>query len=467
MGRAQLRLELISNEKARVAAFGKRKKSLEKAAHELSTLCGVDIGMVVYFPAQNYEANQPTIWPKDGHELLTSLIHSYKSRSGYDCRRSSTYNLSDFFKDQTERTQEELKKLRKKVRAVKYPKWDERYNCSSGDQLKEIVSLLNAKIDAVSGRINSEKSSGTIYTESGASMDPSVQENAVFRPSMWTDIMQQQHPLAYCDDQAIVAYQRWTMMMNNGAPCSQNTFSFGQNTENAVSVPSMWTDIMQQQQPLACYDAQANIEDQRWTMMMNYGSSCSQNTFSFGQNPENSVSMPSMWTDIMQQQQPLAYYDTQANIADQRWTMMMNNGASCSQNTFSFDQNPENSVSMPSMRTDIMQQQQPLAYYDAQANIADQRRMMMKNNGASCSQNKFSFDDNPDNYPYSCDENSGQNCGMGIMENIGANNGELLISCNVPNMAPMPQNRQRLLLSSAFPQMQAALGKDYVQRRGS
>ncbi|KAK4405488.1 hypothetical protein Sango_0555300 [Sesamum angolense] len=424
MGRAQLRLELISNEKARVAAFGKRKKSLDKAAHELSTLCGVDIGMVVYFPAQNNEANQPTIWPKDGHELLTSLIHSYKSRSGYDCTRSSTYNLSDFFKDQTERTEEELKKLRKKMRAVKYPKWDERYNCSpgdqlkeivsllkakidavsgrinsekssgtiyteSGDQLKEIVSLLKAKIDAVSGRINSEKSSGTIYTESGASMDPSVQENAVFRPKVDDD-----------DEQC--------------APCSQNTFSFGQNTENAVSVPSMWTDIMQQQQPLACYDAQANIEDQRWTMMMNYGSSCSQNTFSFGQNTENAVSMPSMWTDIMQQQQPLAYYDTQANIADQRWTMMMNNGASCSQNTFSFDQNPENSVSMPSMRTDIMQQQQPLAYYDAQANIADQRRMTMKNNGASCSQNKFSFDDNPDNYPYSCDENSGQNCGMGI-----------------------------------------------------
>ncbi|KAL0388867.1 UNVERIFIED_CONTAM: hypothetical protein Sradi_2768500 [Sesamum radiatum] len=90
MGRAQLRLELISNEKARVAAFGKRKKSLEKAAHELSTLCGVDIGMVVYFPAQNNEANQPTIWPKDGHELLTSLIHSYKSRSGYDCRRRNS-----------------------------------------------------------------------------------------------------------------------------------------------------------------------------------------------------------------------------------------------------------------------------------------------------------------------------------------------------------------------------------------
>ncbi|KAL0457475.1 UNVERIFIED_CONTAM: Agamous-like MADS-box protein [Sesamum latifolium] len=345
MGGAKLRMELISNEKARVKAFEKRKKGLEKAAYELSTLCGVDIGMIVYLPAQNNEAKEPSIWPKNGHELLRSLIDSYESRSGYDCR-STTYNLSAFFKDQTERTEEEIKKLRKKMRAVKHPKWDGRYHCLSGDELKETVSLLTAKIDDVKGRINSVKNSGIIYTESGASMDPSVQENAVFEPSMWTDIMQQQQPLAYCDAQAIMAYQRWTMMMNNGASCSQNTFSFGQNPENAVSMPSMWTDSMQQQQPLA--------------------------------------------------------------------------------------------------------------YYDAQANIADQRRMMMMNDGASCSQNTFSFDENPDNYAYSCDEYSAQNCGMGIMENVGANNGE----------PPMPQKRQRLLLSGAFPEMQAAWGADYVQRHG-
>ncbi|KAL0414810.1 UNVERIFIED_CONTAM: hypothetical protein Sradi_1682700 [Sesamum radiatum] len=341
MERRKLRLELISNEKARVAAFEKRKKSLEKAAYELSTLCGIDIGMIVYRPAQNNEAKEPSVWPKNGHELLASLIDSYKSRSGNDCR-SSTYNLSAFFKDQTQRTEEELKKLR----AVKYPKWDGRYNCMSGDELKEIVSLLKAKLDAVKGRINSVKSSGIIYTESGASMDPSVQENAVFEPSMWTDIMQQQQPFVYCDAQVIMAYQRWKMMMNNGASSSQNTFSFGQNPENAVSMPSMWTDIMQQQQPLE--------------------------------------------------------------------------------------------------------------YYDARANIADQRRMMMMMNNGACSQITFSFDENPDNYAYSCDENWAQNCGMGVMENVGANNGE----------PPMPQNQQTLLLSGAFPEMQAAWGADYVQTHG-
>ncbi|KAL2229695.1 agamous-like MADS-box protein AGL92 [Sesamum indicum] len=353
MVRAKLRLELISSEKARVAAFERRKKGLEKAADELSTLCGVDIGMIVYLPAQNNEANEPTIWPKNGHELLASLTHSYESRSGCDCR-SRTYNLSAFFKDQTERTEEELNKLRKKMREAKYPKWDGRYNCLSGDQLKEIVSLLTTKIDAVRGRINSVKSSVIIYTESGASMDPSVQEYAVFNPSMWTDIMELQQPLAYYDAQAIIPYQRRMMMMNNSASCSQNTFSFGLNPASAVSLPSMWTDIMQQQQPLA--------------------------------------------------------------------------------------------------------------YYDAQANIADQRRMMMMNNGASCSQNTFGFDENPDYYAYSCDEISAQNCGLGrgIMENVGANNCEPLMSYNMPNMAPIPQNRQRPLLSGAFPQMQAAQGADYV-----
>lgn len=205
-----------------------------------------------------------------------------------------------FFNDQAEITEEELKKLRKKMREVQYPKWDERYNFLSEDQLKEIVRLLMAKIDAVRGRINSMKSSRIIYAESGALMNPSVQENAVF--------------------------------------------------------------------------------------------------------------MPSMWTDTMQQQQPLAYYDTQGNMSDQRrTTMMMNNGPSCSQSTFGFDENP-----------------------------------------SSCA--------------YICDENWVQKCGLGtgVMENVGANEGEPLMSYYVP----CSQNGQCLLLSGAFPQMQGCQGGDYVQRHG-
>ncbi|KAK4425937.1 hypothetical protein Salat_1787700 [Sesamum alatum] len=284
-------------------------------------LCGVDIGMIVYGPAQNHKSNEPTVWPRDGHELLASLIDSYESRSGHDCR-SRTYKLSAFFKDQTEKTEEELKKLRKKMREVKYPKWDGRYNCLSGDQLKEIVSLLMTKIDAYVDR------------------------------------------------------------------CHATAAAFG------------------------IFDAQAIIADQRRTMMMNNGASCNQNTLSFGQNPENAVFMPTMCTNIIQQQQ------------------------------------------------------QPLAYYDTRAITADQRRAMMMNNGASCSQNTFSFDESPDNYAYSCDENSAQNCGLGtgIMENVGANIGGALMSYYVPNMAAMPQNRQHLSLSGAFPQMQAPQGGDYVQR---
>ncbi|GFP95734.1 mads-box transcription factor 4 [Phtheirospermum japonicum] len=105
MGRGKLRMQLISNSKARRKYFEKRKKSLEKAAKDLSTLCGVDIGMIVYAPAQGKHSDQPiTIWPPENQQVLVGLIDSYKASS---CNK--TYTLSDFFKDKTEKVEDEVK----------------------------------------------------------------------------------------------------------------------------------------------------------------------------------------------------------------------------------------------------------------------------------------------------------------------------------------------------------------------
>ncbi|PIN12860.1 hypothetical protein CDL12_14513 [Handroanthus impetiginosus] len=124
MVRAKLRMELISNRKALFKTFEKRKKGQEKATHELSTLYEVDIGMIIYGP------------------------------------------------DQTEKFKEEMQKLSKRMRGAKYPTWDEKYNCLLYDQLKEIVTVLMAKIGAVKVRINSMKGSRIPVSES--SLDESV-----------------------------------------------------------------------------------------------------------------------------------------------------------------------------------------------------------------------------------------------------------------------------------------------------
>ncbi|EYU23722.1 hypothetical protein MIMGU_mgv1a024849mg [Erythranthe guttata] len=161
MGRGKLRMELIKNEKVRNAAFEKRKKGIVKAANELSTLCGVHIGMIINEPGQN--SNEPTIWPAN-REVISKLIDSYKSKpAGNDCRYG-TYNLPAFFKNQTEKIEDEVNKLRKRTREVKYPKWDERLDTCSEDELKDFAGKLTAKIESARVRINSIKvSRSTVF----------------------------------------------------------------------------------------------------------------------------------------------------------------------------------------------------------------------------------------------------------------------------------------------------------------
>ncbi|CAI9759878.1 unnamed protein product [Fraxinus pennsylvanica] len=152
MGRAKLTLELRNNKKARRVTFEKRRKGLEKKAYELSTLCGVKIGMILYGPSEGDEPVEPTIWPENREEI-ENLISSYKKRSDDDCRQR-TYDLSFFFKDQVKKVQEELVKTRKKNNETKYPVWNATYDNLTYDELKYFGSLLQAKIENVKSRIN-------------------------------------------------------------------------------------------------------------------------------------------------------------------------------------------------------------------------------------------------------------------------------------------------------------------------
>ncbi|KAL5819725.1 hypothetical protein ACOSQ4_023567 [Xanthoceras sorbifolium] len=51
MGRVKVQLKKVENRTRRNITFAKRKSGLVKKAHELSTLCDVDIGLVVFSPA--------------------------------------------------------------------------------------------------------------------------------------------------------------------------------------------------------------------------------------------------------------------------------------------------------------------------------------------------------------------------------------------------------------------------------
>ncbi|CAA3010539.1 agamous-like MADS-box protein AGL11 [Olea europaea var. sylvestris] len=214
MGRAKLTLELRNNHKARRVTFEKRRKGLEKKAHELSTLCGVKIGMIIYRPAEGDEPVEPTIWPENREEI-ENLISSYKKRSDDDCRQK-TYDLSFFFTNKVKKVQEELVKTRNKNIETKYPTWDASYDNLTYDELKHFSSLLQAKIENVKSRIN--------LMNQNQMNAQSVQEN-IYVYQCKLDYQQQQslmpHGSFNMDDPRLMM-----MPMNDGASSSSSNYIY-------------------------------------------------------------------------------------------------------------------------------------------------------------------------------------------------------------------------------------------------
>ncbi|KAK1352200.1 hypothetical protein POM88_053464 [Heracleum sosnowskyi] len=146
MGRAKLTMELIKREKCRNLAFQKRKISLKKKVHELSTLCGVKSIMIISGPKQTpvQDHDQPDIWPEDHSEVL-EVINKYKGQPT-DERKKKTSLLFNFFDDRNKKAQDALTKLRKSNMQAKYPSWDERFDNFSEEKLNKIASVLEKKL---------------------------------------------------------------------------------------------------------------------------------------------------------------------------------------------------------------------------------------------------------------------------------------------------------------------------------
>ncbi|KAL6566405.1 hypothetical protein OROGR_002020 [Orobanche gracilis] len=242
MGRGKLRVHLIPGEKARREGFKKRMKALEKAAHVLSTRCGVDIGMIIYGPAPDEKKKNfpdlPTVWPKNQESVVARLIESYKSRSGCDCsgsRNNNTYDLSDYFKEKTKQADDDLKKLREKTRIsepVKYPIPDGgdccSYNCTSLEELKQFHGGLTAKIDAVRGRIN-------LMKESIMSQYYSVDDDQESRGAYYAPPQQSVWHWNYDYDDQMTCYNEYSSIPGN-MDDQMTMMTTAYNTENINNI---------------------------------------------------------------------------------------------------------------------------------------------------------------------------------------------------------------------------------------
>ncbi|XP_073301972.1 agamous-like MADS-box protein AGL92 [Primulina huaijiensis] len=221
MGRGRLNLQLLQSQKARRKAYETRKRGLEKKANELSTLCGVDVCLIMYPPPLKNEEIEPYVW-SNKPDQVENLIESHKlSRSGDGYFfRSKTYNLSSFYKDQTRKVEEEIEKVKKTIREVKYPNWDQQYDSFSVEELRMFARVLTAKVESTKETIESFKEKKAEVPESSFLINiPRFDE--IPDSSLGRKLAQHQFP-TYFDVQSYLENQRRTMMINNVASFSGN-----------------------------------------------------------------------------------------------------------------------------------------------------------------------------------------------------------------------------------------------------
>lgn len=155
MGRGKLKLELIPNEKSRKTTFEKRSKGLMKKCNELSTLCNVDVCMVINDGGGPTSQQPQRTYPKNTEEV-NRIIQRYLTTTK-DNPPKKMSGLSDFFMDQKKKIDSELSKLYK----AKYPVSDElidRY-CPNGnsEELLRFMNLLDERIKEAEQMVNAKK----------------------------------------------------------------------------------------------------------------------------------------------------------------------------------------------------------------------------------------------------------------------------------------------------------------------
>uniref|UniRef100_A0A6N2M3Y9 MADS-box domain-containing protein n=1 Tax=Salix viminalis TaxID=40686 RepID=A0A6N2M3Y9_SALVM len=74
MGRVKLQLRKIENKTSRHVTFAKRKGGLVKKAYELSTLCDVEIAVIIFSPAGR-------VILFEGKKRLEEILESYLNLS--------------------------------------------------------------------------------------------------------------------------------------------------------------------------------------------------------------------------------------------------------------------------------------------------------------------------------------------------------------------------------------------------
>ncbi|KAG2272995.1 hypothetical protein Bca52824_067550 [Brassica carinata] len=163
MTRKKVKLAFILNNASRKATYKKRKKGLLKKVHELSTLCGIPAGAIIYSP---YDPT-PEVWPDaDG---IQQVIAAFRSLPELE-RHKNMVNQEEYLKQRIEKAGKILKKQTRDNREVHFT--EVMYQCLMGNMgvegaramdlndlgflIDQYLNCLDRRIETLLGSSNME-----------------------------------------------------------------------------------------------------------------------------------------------------------------------------------------------------------------------------------------------------------------------------------------------------------------------
>ncbi|KAL2494560.1 Agamous-like MADS-box protein AGL62 [Forsythia ovata] len=118
-GRKKVEIKLISNENARRITFSKRRNGLFKKATELSTLCGANVGIVVFsLRGKAYSFGHPNV-----ESVMSRFMHENPNSNASDSmlqvmRLRQQETISQQLKQQCDEMSKQLELLKKKRKEI-------------------------------------------------------------------------------------------------------------------------------------------------------------------------------------------------------------------------------------------------------------------------------------------------------------------------------------------------------------
>ncbi|KAL6641292.1 hypothetical protein ACP70R_019473 [Stipagrostis hirtigluma subsp. patula] len=144
MARRRMPMTLIGNARARARTFAQRKEGLKKKAHELATLCGVDVAVVCAGPGCG-GGGAPEVWAS-----REGVIERYRALPAEERVRHTHLGYAEG----------ELGKERAKLARVRQagpdalPPWDAALDGMSLEEVRAVLASVDAAIRATAERRN-------------------------------------------------------------------------------------------------------------------------------------------------------------------------------------------------------------------------------------------------------------------------------------------------------------------------